>query len=47
MTHRARSLIVRRRIMLANALRAYLAERGFVANLGIANRSDSMRFKRV
>lgn len=31
MTHRARSLLVRQRTMLANALRAPLAELGFVA----------------
>jgi len=33
MIHRARSLLVRQRTMLANALRAHLAELGFVANL--------------
>ena len=37
MTHRARSLLVRQRTMLANALRAHLAELGFVANPGIAD----------
>jgi transposase len=37
MTHRARSLLMRQRTMLANALRAHLAELGFVANPGIAN----------
>lgn len=37
MTHRARSLLVRQRTMLANAMRAHLAELGFVANPGIAN----------
>jgi len=37
MTHRTRSLLVRQRTMLANALRARLAELGFVANPGIAN----------
>jgi len=37
MAHRARSLLVRQRTMLANALRAHLAELGFVANPGIAN----------
>jgi transposase len=37
MTHRAQSLLVRQRTMLANALRAHLAELGFVANPGIAN----------
>jgi transposase len=37
MTHCARSLLVRQRTMLANALRAHLAELGHVANLGIAN----------
>ena len=37
MTHRARSLLVRQRTMTANALRAHLAELGFVANPGIAN----------
>jgi transposase len=37
MTHRARSLLVRQRTMLANALRAHLAEMGFVANPGIAH----------
>jgi transposase len=37
MAHRARSLLVRQRTMLANALRAHLAELGLVANPGIAN----------
>lgn len=37
MTYRARSLLVRQRTMLANALRAHLAELGFVTNPGIAN----------
>ena len=37
MAHRARSLLVRQRTMAANALRAHLAEFGFVANFGIAN----------
>ncbi len=37
MTHRARSLLVRQRTMLANALRAHLAELGHVANPGIGN----------
>lgn len=37
MTHRARSLLMWQRTMLANALRAHLAELGFVANPGIAN----------
>ena len=37
MTHRARSLLVRQRTSLANALRAHLAELGLVANPGIAN----------
>jgi transposase len=37
MTHRARSLLVRQRTMVANALRAHLAELGFVTNPGIAN----------
>lgn len=36
-THRARSLLVRQRTMAANALRAHLAEFGFVANPGIAH----------
>lgn len=35
--HRTRSLLVRQRNMLANALRAHLAELAYVANLGIAN----------
>jgi transposase len=35
--HRTRSMLVRQRTMLANALRAHLAELGHVANLGIAN----------
>ena len=35
MTHRARSLLVRQRTMLANALRAHMAELGFVANPGL------------
>ncbi len=37
MTHRARSLLVRQRTMVANALRAHLAEHGLVANPGVAN----------
>ncbi|WP_323779214.1 IS110 family transposase [Leisingera sp.] len=37
MAHRTRSLLVRQRTMAANALRAHLAEFGFVANPGIAN----------
>lgn len=37
MTHRARSLLVRQRTMLANALRGHLAELGVVANPGVAN----------
>ena len=37
MAHRTRSLLVRQRIMAANALRAHLAEIGLVANPGIAN----------
>ena len=37
MTHRARSLLVRQRTMIANALRAHLAELGLVANPGITN----------
>jgi len=37
MAHRTRSLLVRRRTMAANALRAHLAEFGLVANPGIAN----------
>ncbi len=37
MIHRARSLLVRQRTMLANALRAHLAELGLVTNPGIAN----------
>ena len=37
MTHRARSLLVRQRTMLANALRAHLAEMGLVANPGVAH----------
>jgi len=37
MVHRTRSLIVRQRTMVANALRAHLAEFGFVANPGVAN----------
>jgi transposase len=37
MIHRARSLLVRQRTMLANDLRAHLAGLGFVANPGIAN----------
>lgn len=37
MVHRARSLLVRQRTMLANALRAHLAELGRVANPGIAH----------
>ena len=37
MTHRARSLLVRQRTMIANALRAHLAELGLVTNPGIAN----------
>lgn len=37
MAHRARSLLVCQRTMLANALRAHLAELGLVTNPGIAN----------
>jgi transposase len=37
MVHRTRSLLVRQRTMAANALRAHLAEFGFVANPGIVN----------
>jgi transposase len=37
MAHRARSLLVLQRTMLANALRAHLAEFDLVANPGIAN----------
>ncbi|WP_352688308.1 IS110 family transposase [Mesorhizobium australicum] len=37
MTHRAGSLLVRQPTMIANALRAHLAELGLVANPGIAN----------
>jgi transposase len=37
MAHRARSLLVRQRTMLANALRAHLAELGLMTNPGIAN----------
>lgn len=37
MVHRTRSPFVRRRTMLANALRAHLAELGLVANPGIAD----------
>lgn len=37
MAHRTRSLLVRQRTMMANALRAHLAEFGLVANPGIAN----------
>lgn len=37
MIHRARSLLVRQRTMIANALRAHLAELGLVTNPGIAN----------
>ena len=37
MAHRARSLLVRQRTMAANALRAHLAEFGFVANPGLAH----------
>src|SRR3546814_19227947 len=37
MTQRARYLLVRQRTMLANALRAHIAELGFVTNPGIAN----------
>ncbi len=37
MTHRARALLVRQRTMIANALRAHLAEFGLVANPGVAN----------
>lgn len=35
--HRSRSLLVRQRTMLANALRAHLSELGLVANPGITN----------
>jgi transposase len=37
MAHRARSLLVRQRTMLANALAAHLAELGLVTNPGIVN----------
>jgi len=37
LTHRARALLVRQRTMIANALRAHLAEFGLVANPGVAN----------
>lgn len=37
MIHRARSLLVRQRTMIANALRAHLAKLGLVTNPGIAN----------
>lgn len=37
MTHRARSLLVRQRTMVANALRAHLAEFGLVANPGLGH----------
>lgn len=40
MTHRARVLLMRQRTMLANALRAHLAELGYVANPGIANLAE-------
>ena len=40
MAHRARSLLVRQRTMLANALRAHLAELRFVADPGIANLAE-------
>jgi len=43
MAHRARSLFVRQRTMLANALRAHLAELGLVANPGIANLANLAR----
>lgn len=37
MAHRARSLLVRQRTMAANALRAHLAEFGFIANPGLGH----------
>ncbi|MFM2421868.1 MAG: hypothetical protein RL291_398 [Pseudomonadota bacterium] len=37
MTHRARSLLMRQRTMVANALRAHLAEFGLVANPGLGH----------
>jgi len=37
MVHRARALLVRQKTMVANALRAHLAEFGLVANQGIGN----------
>lgn len=37
MAHRAQSLLVRQRTMAANALRAHLAEFGFVANSGLGH----------
>lgn len=37
MAHRTRALLVRQRTMVANALRAHLAEFGLVANPGIGN----------
>jgi transposase len=35
--HRARNLLVRQRIMLVNALRAHLAEFGFIAPQGLCH----------
>lgn len=40
MTHRTRALLVRQRTMLANVLRAHLAELGYVANPGIASLAE-------
>ena len=42
--HRARALLSKQRTMLVNALRAHLAEFGFVASKGIRKVSDLARF---
>jgi transposase len=43
MLHRARDLLIRQRTMLANALRAHLAELGFVTAQGISKIGQGRR----
>ena len=43
MLHRSRALLVRQRTMLANAVRAHLAEFGIVAGLGVSNVMSAAR----
>lgn len=44
MLHRTRDLLIRQRTMLSNALRAHLAEFGFIAPQGIAGTTKLMTF---